>query len=351
MDFTANTITHTEIPPRPAAKRPVRELLEHAGLDVTAWAFTKDGHELENPNDNIGRNTSWSFVGEGDEPIALCLWYDDIDWSTNPARYNGNDTEYQKRLTQIAGTRKGPNGLGRLNSKLRRSRMLYQAVWDAHKKNRPIKILLVDGDPVPIEESAEKASIVKARDLDPATWYVHDIDGSSGRYTIVRGEKPIVTKEDPFEKIPDPGLDPAFQSYIKSLSETEREAAIKARVGQGPFRQGLIERWDGRCAVSDFSMTELLIASHIKPWSLCETPAERLGAANGLLLSPNLDRLFDRGFIGFSPENFKIVLSPQLKDGFARQLNVDRHMAIRKKSFDDLHPFLAWHLENLLRTD
>lgn len=115
---------------------------------------------------------------------------------------------------------------------------------------------------------------------------------------------------------------PAFRACISTLGETEREVIIKARGGQDPFRDGLIARWGG-CSVTGCGLTEVLIASHIKPWSKRETPAERLGAANGLLWTPNLDRLFDRGLVSFD-DNFRITYSPLLKDGFAYMLNVGR---------------------------
>jgi hypothetical protein len=164
-----NDSSYAAPPPPPSKKHPVRALLQTAGLNVSAWAFTKDGQELVNPNNNIGRNTSWSYIGGDNEPVALCLWFEDIDWTSSPPIYAGNDAAYQQRLIDLAGIKKGENGLGRLSAKLRRSRMLYKAVYEAHAHERNIRVLLVAGDPVAIDDSAEKASIVKARELDPVT--------------------------------------------------------------------------------------------------------------------------------------------------------------------------------------
>lgn len=341
-----NDSSYAALPPPPSKKHPVRALLQTAGLNVSAWAFTKDGQELVNANNNIGRNTSWSYIGGDNEPVALCLWFEDIDWTSSPPIYAGNDAAYQQRLIDLAGIKKGENGLGRLSAKLRRSRMLYKAVYEAHAHERNIRVLLVAGDPVAIDDSAEKASIVKARELDPVTWYVHNLDGNSGRYTLIRGVKRVKAVVDPYAHLTDPGLDPAFLAFIKTLTETEREAVIKARVGQGPFRDALIARWGG-CSVTGCGMKEALVASHIKPWSQCTTAAERLGSSNGLLLVPNLDKLFDRGLISFE-DNLKIVFSPMLKEGFARQLNVDQSMTLRRRDCDDLLPFMAWHRDNVL---
>lgn len=50
------------------------------------------------------------------------------------------------------------------------------------------------------------------------------------------------------------------------------------------------------------------IASHIKPWSECETYDEAIECENGILLCPNHDKLFDKGYITFD-ENGQIIYS------------------------------------------
>lgn len=55
-----------------------------------------------------------------------------------------------------------------------------------------------------------------------------------------------------------------------------------------------------------------MIASHIKPWRLCEDSNERLDGANGLLLTPHVDRLFDRGLISFEDDG-DVLLSRKLE--------------------------------------
>lgn len=334
-------------PERPVTKIPVRELLELANFDVRDWAFTKDGEAIDNPNDNIGRNTRWAFIGKSDEPIVLCLWYDNIDWTATPPVYKGNEYSYQRQLIALAGTRPGKEGLGRLNSKISRSRQLHQAVYEAFARRRRVNLILVDGDEVALEDSADKASIVTARSLDSEPWYVHDFDGESGSFTIVRGLAPSSDNLPTEHLIADPASDPAFRLFVESLEDTVRDALIKARVGQGPFRESLVARWGG-CSITGCKQLELLVASHIKPWSKCESPRERLDEANGLLLVPNLDKLFDKGLITFD-DDFKIVFSSDLKDGVARMLNVDRHAKLTNRSFLDMHPYLDWHRANVFR--
>lgn len=78
---------------------------------------------------------------------------------------------------------------------------------------------------------------------------------------------------------------------------TERDALTKARLGQGLFRQRVAEV-EPICRVTGLARQEFLVASHIKPWRDCDN-RERLSGANGLLLSPHIDKLFDRHWISF----------------------------------------------------
>jgi putative restriction endonuclease len=78
---------------------------------------------------------------------------------------------------------------------------------------------------------------------------------------------------------------------------TEAHAVVMARRGQGKFRENVSQQ-EGTCRLTGIANSALLIASHIKPWRVCANE-ERLDGANGLLLTPNADRLFDRGFITF----------------------------------------------------
>ena len=78
---------------------------------------------------------------------------------------------------------------------------------------------------------------------------------------------------------------------------TEKDAIVKTRIGQDKFREDLVNRWQC-CAVTSCRAISVLRASHIKPWHLC-TNDERLDVDNGLLLTPNLDALFDTGLVSF----------------------------------------------------
>ncbi len=88
-----------------------------------------------------------------------------------------------------------------------------------------------------------------------------------------------------------------MQKLEQVPSSTERDALTRARLGQGLFRQRVAEL-EPACRVTGLARKEFLIASHIKPWRTCDN-RERLSGANGLLLSPHVDKLFDRHWISF----------------------------------------------------
>lgn len=97
-----------------------------------------------------------------------------------------------------------------------------------------------------------------------------------------------------------------WRAKVTALSATERDAAVRERVGQDLFRQGLLALWNGRCAVTGLETPALLRASHAKPWRLA-SDEERLDVYNGLLLAAHLDAAFDAGLISFTPSGELLV--------------------------------------------
>lgn len=99
-------------------------------------------------------------------------------------------------------------------------------------------------------------------------------------------------------------LDSAYTDAEDDIKEVERsnlspltkKLLVDARLGQGKFRSALDDIWGARCAVNGCDVREVLRASHIKPWRKA-SKNEKLDPENGLLLSANLDALFDRGLI------------------------------------------------------
>lgn len=126
------------------------------------------------------------------------------------------------------------------------------------------------------------------------------------------------------------------------LTETQKSQIILARVGQGAFRKKLIKHW-GECSATGCSQIDILKASHIKPWSESNN-SERLDVYNGLLLSPNVDALFDKGYVSFDGEG-RILISSYVSERDREILNCSVGLSI-KLSPQHLK-YLAWHREHL----
>lgn len=113
-----------------------------------------------------------------------------------------------------------------------------------------------------------------------------------------------------------------FEDDAKALfgDENERISFSKYRDPylQREYKKELIEESHGRCMVEDIDYP-VLIASHIRPYKECQSRNDREAAFdsnNGLLLSKNLDSLFDLGYITFDDNGNIIpseVLSTDLK--------------------------------------
>ncbi|ANU35982.1 Type-2 restriction enzyme HphI [Vibrio scophthalmi] len=130
----------------------------------------------------------------------------------------------------------------------------------------------------------------------------------------------------------------------KTLSETEKTILVKTRMGQGYFRSKLIHMWGG-CALTGYRNTQLLLASHIKPWRDSNNK-ERLDEFNGLLLLANLDKAFDLGFISFA-DSGKVLISDHLET--PEVIGLRENMSIRVKKEHKF--YLGYHREALFKGD
>lgn len=132
----------------------------------------------------------------------------------------------------------------------------------------------------------------------------------------------------------------------QTIPETEKAAVVMARRGQGLFKQRVMQI-ESACRITGVNRIEHLRASHCKPWRDASN-TERLDGYNGLLLTPNADHLFDRGFISFD-DSGDVLVSPvahseslvRLGLSTSRTMNVGRFTPEQKK-------YLAFHRENVL---
>lgn len=128
---------------------------------------------------------------------------------------------------------------------------------------------------------------------------------------------------------------------------TEVERLVRQRVGQDVFREALLDYWGGACAVTGLDLSDVLRASHAKPWADCESDDERLDVFNGVLLVAHLDALFDRGLIAFDVCG-GVVISSGLGAEHRALLHLNKGLQLRWVAEEHL-PFLQWHRAHVFR--
>ena len=131
-----------------------------------------------------------------------------------------------------------------------------------------------------------------------------------------------------------------------TVRETERMAIIRARNGQGLFKER-VSKIESRCRITGVENPAHLVASHCKPWRDA-TNEERLNGENGLLLTPSIDHLFDRGFIGFE-DNGKLIVSPVAHHPSLQRMGIDTTKVINVGGFSSgQKQFLDFHRSAVL---
>jgi len=130
----------------------------------------------------------------------------------------------------------------------------------------------------------------------------------------------------------------------------EKERIVKTRINQNDFRQRILASYNEKCCITGISITSLLVASHIIPWS--KNKEERLNPKNGLCLNNIHDKAFDKGLITISTD-FKIILSDsilQKKKDLSIQkyfIEYENQSIILPDRFLPSQDFLAYHYKNI----
>lgn len=128
--------------------------------------------------------------------------------------------------------------------------------------------------------------------------------------------------------------------------------AVKVRINQNAFRKIVIANYRSKCAITGIDIPDLLLASHIIPWSKNEQ--ERLNPQNGICLSPLYDRAYDKGYIGIN-ENFEVLVSSTIKEKHSLEYHA-KHFAILvgtkitlPQKYYPKKEFLQFHMDTIFR--
>lgn len=127
---------------------------------------------------------------------------------------------------------------------------------------------------------------------------------------------------------------------------------VKTRVNQNIFRQIVLANYSGKCAFSGIDIPDLLVASHIIPWSKNEK--ERLNPENGICLSSLYDKAFDKGLIGLK-QDYSIIFSERLKQNISKIYfnqyfsHLDKKVISLPEKYFPNKAFLEFHIESIFQ--
>lgn len=131
------------------------------------------------------------------------------------------------------------------------------------------------------------------------------------------------------------------------MNSIDRAVTTKSRgIAQRLFRGNLLRLWQGSCAVTSVQEPRVLRSSHIKPWTNSNVQ-EKVDHFNGLLLVPNLDALFNEGFISFRDDS-QMLVSPDWRADDQRRMHVTPDLHLRAVHSES-RPYLEFHRDVMFK--
>lgn len=144
-------------------------------------------------------------------------------------------------------------------------------------------------------------------------------------------------------------LVPPVASQARTVSAGTKVQLVAVRLGQGGFRNKVIDVYERRCAVTGERSLPALEAAHIKPYKYVQKHEVR----NGLLLRADIHKLFDVGYVSISPDH-RFKVSPALRTDYenGRAYYELENVRIRDpiEARDGPAPeFLEWHYSSMFK--
>jgi len=244
----------------------VMDLVHDAGVDVSDWENFKGGRKKAGSNPKYCYE--WSFV-EPDKVVVLNLWYDEMK-------------EQDGIVVRELNMRKGANEYEKIPGGpvwKKRALKMDAAIQEAIKNNLSVRVIVNKGLRRGVDLSKTKASKVKARLLDPATWAITKYDWNTGYCMLIRGG--------------DRHFADQFSLPPKSdLTAERRPISSHAFIRNPDIRRQVLQRANGKCEwcmMPSFTTSDgrpYLETHHVIPLSENGIDAE----SNVVALCPNHHR-------------------------------------------------------------
>ena len=261
--------------------------------------------------------------------------------------FSGGVIRHRGRIVDFASAAPKPDSFGAVGEYWSDSGWLLPVAWA--ELSTPINPKARIGDLAPLlPQKYSPIHPVSGNGNQKA--YLAEI--SSDLFEALTGQTLATSEQGPFEPPINTaltGIDRAIEAKVlqdPGLDSTTKQQVVLARTGQGLFRTRVFAL-EKACRLTQVSTPSLLIASHIMPWRSCQTSAERLDGANGLMLAPHVDRLFDRGFITFTDQG-QVRISPRLDLKDLLKLGLEEACTRGCAIFSDHQArYLKFHRENV----
>lgn len=268
------TILETLASLLPTQRLSVMDLVEQAGIDVTAWRTTAEGRPVKNPKANPSYCYDWAF-GSENEGFLVCIWHGSLKLLDFPSGqtivYNENFRDLALGLDRKAIDRTQPSEeRNRARSQAFRARAFDRALQLSFRRAVPVRVIVLEGDRRQREELGKASSTVDARKLDAENWFMHAYDNDTGNVLLVRGlplspaqvttadvETSVAVSTEKALQEPDAlgflgGIKdtPAASVYVDQFSvpaTTIREATVLVRDRSAAVRDAVLRRAEGLC--------------------------------------------------------------------------------------------------------
>ena len=178
--------------------------------------------------------------------------------------------------------------------------------------------------------------------------YLTEISSAFGELLILLSQADLPTIQHEFA--PDQEDDSEYEINLeiqarKLDGDLEKIQITKSRRGQGIFKAN-VRLVENRCRITGVTNIKHLRASHIKPWAASDNN-EKLDGFNGLLLSPHVDHLFDRGFISFKNSG-ELLTSDDLNRVVLDQWSISESINVGKFNSDQ-SKYLEYHRDKVFK--
>ena len=141
----------------------------------------------------------------------------------------------------------------------------------------------------------------------------------------------------------DSKVNPNISNDFEKKQFIEDKMKTRNQTVQREFRKRLFDNNKNICPICGFSFAKFLIASHIKPYALCDNTYDTINQYNGLLLCPNHDKLFESAkFMTIDSSTGEIILNEEAKKSKDYNMLQGKKVDMRLINCERTH-YLRWH--------